>query len=78
MGGLALSEAAICQLRRRERIAGRAMSHSNIAPKHMRNHAVPAGPTWSITGTESAFESCTHSIAATAIDHGGTLFIARL
>ena len=31
--------------RRNEAIAGRAMSHRNTIPKHMRNQAVPAGPT---------------------------------
>ena len=39
--------------------------------KHMRNHAVPADPTWFITGTDRALDSCTAIIAATAIVHGG-------
>ncbi|GEC98685.1 hypothetical protein KVA01_08400 [Kocuria varians] len=64
-------------LRRNERIAGRAIIHKNTTPKHIRNHAVPAAPTWSITGTDRALESCTDSIAATAIDHGGIPVVVR-
>ncbi len=58
---------------RRLRSAGRAMSHRNTMPKLIRSHAVPAGPTWAMTGTDSALETCTASIAATAIVHGGTV-----
>ncbi|GAA2178940.1 hypothetical protein GCM10009847_11000 [Leucobacter tardus] len=53
------------------RRAGRAIAQRNSVPKHMRSHAVPAGPIAAITLTESALETWISIMAATAIDHGG-------
>ena len=33
------------------------MSQRNATPKHMRSQAVPAGPTWLMTGTDRALFS---------------------
>jgi len=49
------------------------MSHRNTMPKLIRGDAVPAGSTWAMTGTDSALEICTASIAATALVHGSTV-----
>lgn len=63
--------------RRNERTGGRTISQRNTAPHDIRNQAAPAAPTCSISGTERALESCTASIATTAIDHGGIVGAVR-
>ncbi len=48
------------------RSGGRAIARNTSAPKLNRSHAVPAGPTLEITGTDRAEPSWTDSIAARA------------
>lgn len=47
--------------------AGRASARKISAPALSRSHAVPAGPTWAISGSDSAAPSCTENMAVTAI-----------
>lgn len=51
---------------------GRTASTKIAAPALSRSHAVPAGPTRSISGSDSAEPNCTEDIAATASIQAGT------
>lgn len=48
------------------------MTRNISAPALSRNHAVPAGPTSEMSGSDSAEPSCTENIAATASVQAGT------
>jgi hypothetical protein len=57
---------------RMDRSGGRARIRNTTSPRLSRSHAVPAGPTLSISPTDNAEPSCTENIAVTASNHGGT------